>query len=117
MSSSSFGPSTSSNIPPPLPDRAKSVSGIVSGVESSSGLRNRVPNVGSSSSLSSSSMDTLGEHYAHLGKHVKEVRRRNTKNTSLIAPKISDYQEKKCDKVIATKWTEYIEAVSSYFIM
>lgn len=123
--------STPSNTPPPLPDRRKTVGGEIN----YNGIRNRVvvPQASSSSlnsvasapsasttastsaaastSTSTSHTDVLGEHYFHLGKHVKEVRRRNVNNTTLIAPKLSDFQEKKGDKIISTKWSEYIEAV------
>jgi hypothetical protein len=55
----------------------------------------------------------LGEHYAHLDKHVKEVRRGRNKN--LVCPKMSDFQVKKGDKIISTKWIEFVEAVNIYF--
>lgn len=91
---------SASNTPPALPDRSKSVSEITV---------NRLV-VQKSHTSPSTSEDTMGEYYDHLGKHVQEVRRR--RNTDLVSPKLFEFQEKKGDTIISTKWVEFIEAVN-----
>lgn len=93
---------TGAHTPPPLPDRSRSVGEITV---------NKQP-IQKSHTSPSTSDSTMDEHYSHLHKHVKEVRRR--KNTDLSCPKLSEFQEKKGDTVISTKWIEFLEAVRSF---
>ena len=86
--------SNSSNTPPPLPDRSKSVGEL--------SVKKTVKKIDS---------DPLGEHYAHLDKHVKEVRRR--RNNAAMAPILADFQVKKNDQIIATNWIKFMEAVNN----
>lgn len=87
------------NTPPALPDRSRSVGE----------LRVNRPEDTRTSPFTSSS-NTMDEHYAHLHKHVKEVRRR--KKTDLSSPKLSEFQERKDNIIVSTKWVEFIEAVN-----
>jgi hypothetical protein len=94
-SSSTFvaGPSA-----PALPDRAKSVDQL---------------SLDATAAVIKKSNPSIDEHYAHLSKHVKEVRRRKAKN-DLVAPKLSDFQNKEAggdDTVSSTNWMGFIEAV------
>lgn len=95
------------NTPPPLPDRSRSVGSITVNKQV---LRKR--HTASATTLIPNNDDSLGGHYAHLEKHVKEVRRR--KNNKLIQPKLSQFQVKEGDKVISTNWIDFIENVSLY---
>ncbi|CEP10279.1 hypothetical protein [Parasitella parasitica] len=56
----------------------------------------------------------IEEHYAHLHKHVKEVRRRKSRN--IVAPALSDFRIREDDKVISTQWIEFIQAWIKYFV-
>jgi hypothetical protein len=84
---------------PALPERNKSVDQLMT----NSKPVHKIPRVNSD----------IEEYYAHLGKHVKEVRRRKAKNISV--PSLSDFRVKKDEKVISTKWVEFIQAVSLYY--
>lgn len=86
-------------MPPALPERNKSVDQLMT----NSKPVHKIPRVNS---------DTE-EYYAHLGKHVKEVRRRKAKN--IPVPSLSDFRIKKDEKVISTEWIEFIKAVSLYY--
>lgn len=98
--SANFGPETST---PALPDRAKSADQL--------SLDASKP-VAVVTKRTSNSNPSIGEHYAHLSKHVKEVRRRKPKNT-LETPRLSDFQKKQTnDTVSSTNWIEFIKAVS-----
>ncbi|GAN06987.1 hypothetical protein MAM1_0144c06477 [Mucor ambiguus] len=121
---SSQGGSSSSNVPPPppprptvpkaassppvpapaLPARNKSVDQLLPSTSK--------PTLKKTSNTTSINPD-IEEYYAHLGKHVKEVRRRKAKN--IVAPSLSDYRVKKDDKVI-TNWIEFIQAWIKYFV-
>lgn len=98
-----------SKTPPPLPDRSKSVGDIIVNSSSSSSSVPKPP-----TPPVHDKGDPLGEHYAHLGKHVKEVRRRQQK--TMAPPKLSQFQVKKGDTVLSTKWVEFIEAVIIHII-
>lgn len=91
--------------PPPLPDRSKSVGDII---QVKKKVETQTP------PAHDKERDPLGEHYAHLGKHVKEVRRRQQK--TIASPKLSDFQVKKGDKILSTQWVEFIEAVIILFV-
>jgi hypothetical protein len=85
---------------PALPERNKSVDQLMT----NSKPVHKIPRVNSD----------IEEYYAHLGKHVKEVRRRKAKNISV--PSLSDFRVKKDEKVISTKWVEFIQAWIKYFV-
>ncbi|CAO3624615.1 unnamed protein product [Mucor hiemalis] len=91
--------------PPPLPDRSKSVGDII---QVKKKVETQTP------PAHDKERDPLGEHYAHLGKHVKEVRRRQQK--TIASPKLSDFQVKKGDKILSTQWVEFIEAWMKYIV-
>lgn len=58
-----------------------------------------------------SSIDVNG-HYAHLDKHLKEVRRRK-KTSKPLMPSLSNFQLKKeNEQTVSTDWIQYIKAVS-----
>ncbi|KAI8643547.1 hypothetical protein BD408DRAFT_414752 [Parasitella parasitica] len=82
--------------PPPLPARNQSVDQLTTNVKPT----RKAPDI--------------EEHYAHLHKHVKEVRRRNARN--IVAPSLSDFRIKKDDKVISTQWIQFIQAWIKYFV-
>lgn len=87
---------------PALPARNKSVDQLLPSISKATPKK--------SVTASSSINPDIEEYYAHLGKHVKEVRRRKANN--IAAPSLSDFRVKKDDKVISTNWTEFIQAVS-----
>lgn len=91
------------NTPPPLPDRSRSVGEVI--------VKKRILQKSHTSSATNltTNDDTMGEHYAHLQKHVKEVRRR--KNNNLVPPTLSQFQVKEGDTIITTHWVEFIETV------
>lgn len=104
VSKNSSTSAINSKTPPPLPDRSKSVGDMIGSSSSSVPKKPKTP-----TPPAHDRGDPLGEHYAHLGKHVKEVRRRQQK--TMAPPKLSDFQVKKGDTVLSTKWVEFIEAV------
>ncbi|KAI7893134.1 uncharacterized protein EV154DRAFT_502575 [Mucor mucedo] len=95
---------TGASTPPALPDRSRSVGELTV---------NKQP-IQKSHTAPSTGDSSMDEHYSHLHKHVKEVRRR--KKTDLSSPKLSEFQEKKGDTVISTKWVEFLEAWIKYFV-
>ncbi|KAI9267671.1 hypothetical protein EDC94DRAFT_582374 [Helicostylum pulchrum] len=96
------------NAPPPLPDRSRSVGEVI--------VKKRILQKSHTSSATNltTNDDTMGEHYAHLQKHVKEVRRR--KNNNLVPPTLSQFQVKEGDTIITTHWVEFIETWIKYFV-
>ncbi|KAG2236230.1 hypothetical protein INT48_008590 [Thamnidium elegans] len=99
---------SSRNTPPPLPDRSRSVGEVI--------VKKRVLQKSHTSSATNltTNDDTMGEHYAHLQKHVKEVRRR--KNNNLVPPTLSQFQVKRGDTIVTTHWVEFIETWIKYFV-
>lgn len=87
-------PSSNSVIPPPLPERARSEAAL------------DAPPLAKEKKNKSSSNVNNG-HYAHLDKHLKEVRRRK-KTSKVTAPVLSNF--KKQDS--STDWINYINAVT-----
>lgn len=109
VSKNSSTSAINSKTPPALPDRSKSVGDMIGSSSSSVPKKPKTP-----TPPAHDRGDPLGEHYAHLGKHVKEVRRRQQK--TMAPPKLSDFQVKKGDTVLSTKWVEFIEAWIKYIV-
>ncbi|KAF1803376.1 hypothetical protein V8B55DRAFT_1504990 [Mucor lusitanicus] len=123
INSSQSGSGSSSNIPPPPPPRPAVPKAASSPPVEAPALPARhksvdqlLPSTSKSppKKTTTSSNPDIEEYYAHLGKHVKEVRRRKAKH--LVAPSLSDYRVKKDGKTISTNWIEFIQAWIKYFV-
>jgi len=59
-------------------------------------------------------LQQMNDHYSHLQKHVTEVRRQRLTNT--LPPQLADYQEKLNDRVISTRWIDYVDDYIKYYL-
>ncbi|KAL9547032.1 hypothetical protein MBANPS3_006374 [Mucor bainieri] len=121
-SSQSGSGSSGSNVPPPPPPRPTALPKAASSPPAPAPAlpaRNKsvdqlLPSTSQAAPKKTSINPDIEEYYAHLGKHVKEVRRRKAK--TMVAPALSDYRVRKDDKVISTNWLEFIQAWIKYFV-
>lgn len=110
---------TDSLSPPPLPPRQRRLS-----ASSSSSVLSKLNRPRSSSDVSVDNhndastsshkpdpkVDEMAQYYAHLHKHVREMKR--TKPKDLARPTIEAFETRDADGQTQTQWRAFIEAVS-----